>query len=267
MSGWRRPSRLKENSVVIEASARDPLNWLPIRDLQSWIKEVWVHSVDSSSLNGEKESDATMETEDLEHEDTDDEKNSQLEVGSLVKPMSKTLKPRPPPVSYNRQVKFSSSPRLRDILKHPEPHHDSGIGSSSSGHSGPSGRDRNIQSNTVNALREALADAIKNIDYRRSKYQKESNEQTETRRKHQDTETLYLDAIERNQIMQAQVESMEDRLEKQVATLELANPKIRDLESDVSEWKDRYKKVHEFCEAERHSTDASVISAGFRGVQ
>lgn len=84
-------------------------------------------------------------------------------------------------MSDSRRVKFSSSPPLRGVLKHPESNpRDSGVGSSSSDHTGSSGslderftaRDYNVQSNNVDALREALTDAIKDIDYWRNRYQK-----------------------------------------------------------------------------------------------
>ncbi|KAI8955140.1 hypothetical protein F4801DRAFT_574727 [Xylaria longipes] len=173
-------------------------------------------------------------------------------------------------MSDSRRVKFSSSPP-RGVLKHPEPNpRDSGVGSSSSDHTGSSGslderftaRDYNVQSNNVDALREALTDAIKDIDYWRNKYQKKNNEQTETRRKYRDTETLYRDAVERNQTMQAQVESMEDRMEKQDVALDIANTRISDLQVELADWKDKYQILDDLYESVRHSANASMISGG-----
>ncbi|KAI1754814.1 hypothetical protein F4782DRAFT_528174 [Xylaria castorea] len=174
-------------------------------------------------------------------------------------------------MSDSRRVKFSSSPPLRGVLKHSEPNpRDSGVGSSSSDHTGSSGslderftaRDYNVQSNNVDALREALTDAIKDIDHWRNRYQKKNNEQTETRRKHRDTETLYRDAIERNQTMQARVESMGDRMEKQDVALDIANTRISDLQAELADWKEKYQILDDLYESVRHSASASIVSGG-----
>ncbi|KAI1305431.1 hypothetical protein F5Y03DRAFT_151808 [Xylaria venustula] len=179
-------------------------------------------------------------------------------------------------MSDTRHVKFSSSPPLRGVLKHPEPNpRDSGVGSSSSSHSGSSGslderftaRDYNLQSNNVDALREALADTIKDVENWKSRYLKKNNEQIETRRNLKNMEKRYQESCENNETMQARLESMEDRMAKQDVALDVANVRIRDLESDLSdqtaelsEWKDRYKVLHELYEAARHSADTSSVS-------
>ncbi|KAI0543828.1 hypothetical protein F4679DRAFT_79531 [Xylaria curta] len=174
-------------------------------------------------------------------------------------------------MSDSRRVKFSSSPPLRGVLKHPEPNpRDSGVGSSSSDHTGSSGslderftvRDYNVQSNNVDALREALTDAIKDIDHWKNKYQKKNNEQTETRRKHRDTETLYRESVERNQTLQAKAESMQDRMEKQDVALDIANTRISDLEDQLADWKERYQNLDDLYESVRHSANASIVSGG-----
>ncbi|TGJ82872.1 hypothetical protein E0Z10_g5891 [Xylaria hypoxylon] len=174
-------------------------------------------------------------------------------------------------MSDSRRVKFSSSPPLRGVLKHHEPHpRDSGVGSSSSDHTGSSGslderftaRDYNIQSNNVDALREALADTIKDVENWKNRYLKKDSEQIETRRNLRNTESLYRDSCERNNTMQAQLESMEDRMAKQDVALDIANSKIEDLESDLSEWRDKYKSLHELYEEARHSVDVSIVSGG-----
>ncbi|KAJ2987492.1 hypothetical protein NUW58_g4477 [Xylaria curta] len=55
-----RPSRLEGNTAPIVAQFRaQPL----MKELKSWMKEMWVDSVDATSPNGEQESDETMETE------------------------------------------------------------------------------------------------------------------------------------------------------------------------------------------------------------
>ncbi|KAI0437896.1 hypothetical protein F4803DRAFT_125271 [Xylaria telfairii] len=174
-------------------------------------------------------------------------------------------------MSDSRRVKFSSSPPLRGVLKHPESNpRDSGVGSSSSDHTGSSGsldesftaRDYNVQSNNVDALREALTDAIKDIDYWRNRYQKKNNEHTETRRKLRDTEASYRDAIERTQTMQAQVESMEDRMEKQDIAIDVANTRILDLQTELTDWKEKYQNLDDLYESVRHSATTSMISGG-----
>ncbi|TRX92256.1 hypothetical protein FHL15_006871 [Xylaria flabelliformis] len=174
-------------------------------------------------------------------------------------------------MSDSRRVKFSSSPPLRGVLKHSEPNpRDSGVGSSSSDHTGSSGslderftvRDYNVQSNNVDALREALTDAIKDIDHWKNKYQKKNNEQTETRRKHRDTDALYRDAIERNQTMQAKVDSMGDRMEKQDVALDIANTRISDLQAELADWKEKYQILDDLYESVRHSANTSIVSGG-----
>ncbi|KAI1428902.1 hypothetical protein F5Y12DRAFT_640111 [Xylaria sp. FL1777] len=175
-------------------------------------------------------------------------------------------------MSEPRHVKFSSSPPVpRGVLKHTEPHpRDSGVGSSSSDHTGSSGslderftvRDYNIQSNNVDALREALSDTIKDVENWKTRYLKKNNEHIETRRNLKNTENRYRDSIEQNETMQAKLESMDDRMAKQDVALEIANTKISELESDLAEWKDRYMALHELYEAARHSADASVVSGG-----
>ncbi|KAI0534779.1 hypothetical protein GGR58DRAFT_43297 [Xylaria digitata] len=178
-------------------------------------------------------------------------------------------------MSDNRRVKFSPSPPLRGVLKHPEPHpRDSGVGSSSSDHTGSSGslderftvRDYNIQSNNVDALREALSDTIKDVENWKNRYLKKNNEQIETRRNLRNSETLYRDACERTDTMQAQLESVQDRMDKQDVALGIANTKIQELEDELSEWKDKYASLHELYEEARekakHSTDVSIISGG-----
>ncbi|KAF2967365.1 hypothetical protein GQX73_g6193 [Xylaria multiplex] len=178
-------------------------------------------------------------------------------------------------MSDNRRVKFSSSPPLRGVLKHSEPHpRDSGVGSSSSDHTGSSGslderftvRDYNIQSNNVDALREALSDTIKDVENWKNRYLKKNNEQIETRRNLRNSETLYRDACERTDTMQAQLESVQDRMDKQDVALDVANSRIQELEADLLEWKEKYANLHELYEEARekakHSTDVSIISGG-----
>ncbi|KAI0465634.1 hypothetical protein F4859DRAFT_375383 [Xylaria cf. heliscus] len=174
-------------------------------------------------------------------------------------------------MSDSRRVKFSSSPPLRGVLKHSEPNpRDSGVGSSSSDHTGSSGslderftaRDYNVQSNNVDALREALTDAIKDLDTWRNKYLKKNNEHVEARRKHRETETFYREAIERGDTMQARVESMDDRMEKQDVALDIANTKILELEAELKDWKDKYRNLDDLYESLRHSANASMVSGG-----
>ncbi|KAI1146927.1 hypothetical protein F4825DRAFT_173374 [Nemania diffusa] len=145
-------------------------------------------------------------------------------------------------MSDSRRVTFSPSPPLRGVLKHTEPHpRDSGVGSSSSDHTGSSGslderftaRDYDLQSNNVDALREALADAIKDIDQWKNKYSKKQNEYIEMRKSHRDAEKSYQTARDR-------IEKLNDRMEKQDVALEVANTQIRDLESEISQWKEDY---------------------------
>ncbi|KAI1746898.1 hypothetical protein F4782DRAFT_535932 [Xylaria castorea] len=204
---------------------------------------VWAGDADSRSLEGEEESDAIIETEDSGQE-TDDDKNSQSEAGRLVEHVKKTLKPRPFPMPYGRLVKFSSSPPLRAVALAKNLR--LGI--------------FDVQVNNVDALRETLSHAIEDISNLKSKYQMKNNEETETRNKYQDTEALYRDAIERNQIIQAEVEVLEKHMDKKDVALKMANRNIRHLESDVSEWKDKCEKFHEFHEAARLSAHTSVIS-------
>ncbi|KAI1197070.1 hypothetical protein F5X97DRAFT_194541 [Nemania serpens] len=177
-------------------------------------------------------------------------------------------------MSDGRRVTFSPPPPLKGVLKHPEAHahahaRDSGVGSSSSDHTGSSGsldekftaRDYDIQSNNVDALREALADAIKDLDQWKVKYTKKSNEQAETRKSHRQTETLHREALEREELLQAKVESLMDRMEKQDTALEMANNKISDLEYELDELKDHYKNLDDLYETMRHSGATSIVSS------
>ncbi|KAI0403425.1 hypothetical protein F4802DRAFT_289017 [Xylaria palmicola] len=174
-------------------------------------------------------------------------------------------------MSDGRRVKFSSDQPLRGVLKHPEPNpRDSGVGSSSSDHTGSSGslderftaRDYDLQSNNVDALREALADAIKDIDHWKNRYLKKNNEHIEARRSQRTTESLYREACERKQTMEAQVESMRDRMEKQDVAHDIANTRIQDLEAELDDWKEKYTDLDNLFESMRHSASASVVSAG-----
>lgn len=195
-------------------------------------------------------------------------------------------------MSEKRHVKFSPSPPAgRGILKHTDSHsrdsardstrdspRDSGVGSSSSDHTGSSGsldderftdRDYNIQSNNVDALREALRDTIKDIDNWKTRYLKKNTEQIETRRNLKNTESRYRDALEQNDTLRAQLDSVEDRMKKQDRALDIANGKIRDLETDLAEhvaklsdWNERYARLHELYEVARHSAEGSVVSGG-----
>ncbi|KAI1184945.1 hypothetical protein F5B17DRAFT_58006 [Nemania serpens] len=173
-------------------------------------------------------------------------------------------------MSDSRRVTFSPTPPLKGVLKHPEPRgRDSGVGSSSSDHTGSSGsldekftaRDYDIQSNNVDALREALADAIKDIDQWKIKYTKKSNEQAETRKNHRQTETLYRQALEREETLQAKIASLVDRMGKQDVALDMANIKISDLESDLDEWKENYRNLDDLYETMRHSGATSIVSS------
>ncbi|KAI1123499.1 hypothetical protein F5Y10DRAFT_51875 [Nemania abortiva] len=145
-----------------------------------------------------------------------------------------------------RRVKFSSSPP-RSALKRSEPHpRDSGVGSSSSDHTGSCGsldekftaRDYNIQSNNIDTLREALADTIKDINQWRNKYNKKSSECSEEHKARREAEKLYQSSCER-------VQKLEDRMEKQDVALDIANNRIRDLEADISQWKEDYNELHD----------------------
>ncbi|KAI0113667.1 hypothetical protein GGR51DRAFT_20252 [Nemania sp. FL0031] len=160
----------------------------------------------------------------------------------------------------SRRVTFSPSPP-RSVLKRSEPHpRDSGVGSSSSDHTGSSGslderftaRDYNIQSNNVDALREALADAIKDIDQWRSKYNKKQSDYSEARKAQRDTDKLYQTACR-------QIEKLEERMENQDVALEIANNKIQDLEAELSQSKDDYNDLQERYEL-RHSGGAYELS-------
>ncbi|KAI1170313.1 hypothetical protein F4777DRAFT_584016 [Nemania sp. FL0916] len=169
----------------------------------------------------------------------------------------------------DKRVKFSTTPPLKGVLKHSEPHpRDSGVGSSSSDHTGSSGslderftaRDYDIQSNNVDALREALADAIKDIDQWKNKYAKKNNDYAETRKSHRETEARYRDACERAENLQGDVDRLEERMANQDRALEIANEKIDTLESELAQWKDRYKNLDDLYESVRHSTGGSMVS-------
>ncbi|KAI0205558.1 hypothetical protein F4808DRAFT_237939 [Astrocystis sublimbata] len=214
-------------------------------------------------------------------------------------------------MSDSRRVKFSSSPSsppLRGVLKHPEPNpRDSGVGSSSSDHTGSSGslderftaRDYNVQSNNVDALREALTDAIKDIDQWKNKYQKKSNEQTETRRKLREAENRFREAtdlrqeeIDRNQKLEERYRKLEERyqkmeerdqksddrcrkleernrklqerMENQDAALDVANNKIQDLEEQMADqqadWQEKYQSLDDLYQSVKPSASMSMIS-------
>ncbi|KAJ2982441.1 hypothetical protein NUW58_g6439 [Xylaria curta] len=174
-------------------------------------------------------------------------------------------------MSDGRRVKFSPSPPPRGVLKHTEPNpRDSGVGSSSSDHTGSSGslderftaRDYNVQSSNVDALREALANVIKDLEHWKTRYSKKSNEQAETRKSLRNTETLYREECERTQTLRAEVASMEDRMEKQDVALGIANSKISELELNLTEWKDKYQELDNLYQDLRHPTSASMISGG-----
>ncbi|GAP83900.1 hypothetical protein SAMD00023353_0503190 [Rosellinia necatrix] len=188
-------------------------------------------------------------------------------------------------MSDSRRVKFSSSPTPRSILKQSEPHpRDSGVGSSSSDHTGSSGslderftaRDYDIQSNNVDALREALTDAIKDINHWKTKFEKKHSEQVETRRKLRHAEARYEEAFENNQLLEVRVNSLNDRMEKQDTALDIANAKIADLDGELSEWKDNcqtlggelsewkdnYQRLDDLYQSVKHSASGSVVSGG-----
>ncbi|KAI1110641.1 hypothetical protein F5Y14DRAFT_465367 [Nemania sp. NC0429] len=173
-------------------------------------------------------------------------------------------------MSDTRRVTFSPSPPLKGVLKHPEPHaRDSGVGSSSSDYTSSSGsldekftaRDYDIQSNNVDALREALAAAIKDIDQWKAKCTKKSNELADTRKTHRQTDTLYREALEREETLQAKVESLADRMEKQDVALGIANIKIAELESEVDDWEEKYRNLDDLYETMRHSGATSIVSS------
>lgn len=61
---WERQSQPNENTAATVAFGKDDLSFSPIKELENWIKEVWV--------DGEEESDAIMETKGSGREDTAD---------------------------------------------------------------------------------------------------------------------------------------------------------------------------------------------------
>lgn len=174
-------------------------------------------------------------------------------------------------MSDNRRVKFSTSPTPRGILKQPDSHpRDSGVGSSSSDHTGSSGsldekftaRDYNIQSNNVDALREALADAIKDIQTWRGKYDKKSAEHLEARKELRGAQRLYQEAFEKNNKLEDRVKSLNDRMDDQDTALEVANSQIASLDAELEDWKDKYKQLDDLYESMRRSPNPSIISGG-----
>lgn len=174
-------------------------------------------------------------------------------------------------MSDNRRVKFSPSPTPRGILKQSDPHpRDSGVGSSSSDHTGSSGsldekftaRDYNIQSNNVDALREALADAIKDIQTWKARYDKKNNEHIEARKELRTARGLYQEAFEKKNKLEDRVKSLNERMDNQDTALEVANTTIATLEADLEDWKDKYKQLDDLYESMRRSPSASIISGG-----
>ncbi|KAJ8108642.1 hypothetical protein ONZ43_g6363 [Nemania bipapillata] len=166
-------------------------------------------------------------------------------------------------MSENRRVTFSPSPPLRGVLKHNEPHpRDSGVGSSSSDHTGSSGsldeiftaRDYNLQSNNVDALREALADAIKDIDQWKNKYNKKNAELIDTRKSLRETEKLY--KASRDHIQQ-----LEERMGNQDVAHQVQNSRIDDLESEVSKWEVKYNNLLVDFDELEYSVNSSILPA------
>ncbi|KAI0549184.1 hypothetical protein F4679DRAFT_584759 [Xylaria curta] len=92
------------------------LSFPPRKELERWVKEVWVNGVDTNSPDGEEESDIIMETEDMEQEDagdnTDDNKNRQTETGRLAESMKNIQEPQPPPTPFDGPVDSASSSPL-----------------------------------------------------------------------------------------------------------------------------------------------------------
>ncbi|KAJ8118715.1 hypothetical protein ONZ43_g3936 [Nemania bipapillata] len=88
-------------------------------------------------------------------------------------------------------------------------------------------RDHNLQRNNIDALREALADAIKDIDQWRDKYNKKNAELIKTRKNLRETEKLY--KAGRDHIQQ-----LEERMGNQDVALQVQNNRIDELESEVS---------------------------------
>lgn len=62
--------------------------------------------------------------------------------------------------------------------------------------------------------------------------------------------------------MQAQVVSMEDRMEKQDTAIDIANTRILDLETELADWKEKYQNLDDLYESMRHSANASMNSGG-----
>ncbi|KAI2631770.1 hypothetical protein GGS21DRAFT_160763 [Xylaria nigripes] len=165
-------------------------------------------------------------------------------------------------MSGGRQVKFSIP--LATRMVRPEPHPlDSGVGSSSSDHTGSSGsfdeiftaQDYNIQSNNVDALREALRDAIKDIARWKDKFHQEQFDNTQTHKRERDTNMLYRKQCEFTK-------DAESRLEKRETALNETNAKIKALEKELSDHKAQYKELHERYQAAVNSADGSVLSGG-----
>ncbi|KAI1826855.1 hypothetical protein F4861DRAFT_17952 [Xylaria intraflava] len=163
-------------------------------------------------------------------------------------------------MSTTRQVKFSTPIATRGSRSDSHPR-DSGVGSSSSDRTGSSGspddsftaQDYDIQSNNVDALREALSHAIKDIERWKDMYHKEHMEIAQAHKSQRDANSRYREQCEYSK-------EIESRMEKQDAALNAANARIQDLDSELSQYKIQYKDLHERYQATVNSSDGSTLS-------
>ncbi|KAI1816591.1 hypothetical protein GGS20DRAFT_199022 [Poronia punctata] len=171
------------------------------------------------------------------------------------------------------RVRFSSNNAVpRSILKNSDKHAgDSGVGSSSSDHTGSSGtldegftaRDFDIQSNDTAALREALRNALNDLESLKVKYDRRGDECRDLRKKEKQASSLYQDEVERSA-------EMEDRMKNLDRALLVANKKIRELEeenTDLLRDKEDLTKKHEMLEDEYSYLRADLDKAKAAGYQ
>ncbi|KAI1445742.1 hypothetical protein F5Y02DRAFT_98995 [Annulohypoxylon stygium] len=165
----------------------------------------------------------------------------------------------------NRHVTFQISPPSRGSPKgyrNRETAHDSGVGSSSSGHASVGGRhdrrftaeDYEDQLFNVDALQEALGQANKKVDYYHKKYVESDTELTKAHRVARDTEKLYREECDRNERLQRTIKNLEDERDAQ-------REQIKELKADydvMRDERDEYRQRY-------HTAIEPVIDSNMRG--
>jgi hypothetical protein len=144
--------------------------------------------------------------------------------------------------SSGSRVRFSNTGAPRGILKNADTHgRDSGVGSSSSDHTGSSSgdnvdlddrftaRDYNVQSNDVSALQEALQNLIDEHKRDQKKCTDLRNENRELRKSERRMGDLYKDECDKVAELEERLRRVEDRMKLLDTTVDRQNAEIEEL--------------------------------------